>query len=556
MTSPQMKMSESVSQEVLPPLLRLPTELHRRILGHLISSTGTTEPIIPVLYTCKQLYHVALPLSVYKFQKRGPHSDDDEARRAHVVKFLRYITITKPELAQQVKVVVAENWPPAVWQAPLGPLGPTEDEMEVYRALIYKNIGPNEGEGDEDEVTREELICDVERGSSDALYALLMIACTGLKEIYLAEPLLASHFQFVLGAATTPLAAPVGDLKAGDDPPLSQLRKVYHEGNNPAAGYLEWDNDAVPLFKLPSLRSYECVCARVEAGSKFLYVEPRSSTVEHICFRNSRIASSVIHYIAGACKSLRSFEYTRGVPRSAFDELMPLELMNALLQHANTLESLYLNVDEDDISNKRGWEDNPEILCLGHQLKEMVALKTLVTGMQPLTGMLDDDVPNIGPDDAWPRPNVIEGAPRLVECLPENLERLEVFCCGRLILDQAQELLDLVSLGERFRRLRHVRFLFNMERIDWNSVKLNCSLPSVRLEVVFQTRNNRNFDLAPGCPRNPDSVSTICSGIQAPHLGYREQWLKYRGTDQALLSDKGRIIVTEDLTLSIPLDKL
>lgn len=542
MTSPQLKMSESVSQEGLPPLLRLPAELHTRILGHLISSTGTTEPIFPVLYTCKQLYHVALPLSVYKFQKRGPRSQDDQPRRAQVVKFLRYITITKPELAHQVKVVVAENWPPIVCQARLGPFGPTKDEMEVYRALIYKKIGHSEVEGFE--ATREYWICDVERGTSDALYALLMIVCTGLKEFCFAEPVLSTYLPLVLGAATTPL---------GDDPPLSQLRKAYHEGNSPASGYQDWDNDAAPLFKLPNLRSYECVCARVTARSEFRHVEPRSSTVEHICFRSSRIASSAIHYVVGACKSLRSFEYTRGVPHSAFNELMPLELMNALLPHANTLESLYLNVDEEDLFNKTDWENNPKILFLGHQLKEMVALKTLVIGMQPLTGMLDIDNPNAGAGNLWPRIDVIEGAPRLAECLPENLERLEVFCCGRLILDQAQELLDLISLGERFRRLRHVRLLFNMERIDWNSVKLNCSLPSVRLEVVFQTRNNRNFDLAPGFPRNPDLLSTICSDIQAPHLGYREQWLKYRGTDQAFLSDKGRIIVTEDLTLSIPL---
>lgn len=91
-------------------------------------------------------------------------------------------------------------------------------------------------------------------------------------------------------------------------------------------------------------------------------------------------------------------------------DMMPRDLLEALLPHACSLESSYVNFN--DYAYQSSWSGKTERLYMGYELREM----------QALTGMSDTR-----PEDS-DLPFEIEGAPTLVDCLPENLEKLEIHC--------------------------------------------------------------------------------------------------------------------------------
>lgn len=315
----------------------------------------------------------------------------------------------------------------------------------------------------------------------------------------------------------------------GDKQLLSHLHDVYHESTEPMYGYLMFSESATSFLQLPSLRSYECVLANggEYSGETFKALPRRSSTVESISLRNSYISSTALEAMLGACKAFCSFEYTRGFYHAYDDELMPRDLTEAILPFAPRLEYLYANYEDDCC--KDGWEDHPEKISMGLELRKMTALKTLVTGMQALTGMLDGQ-PEVVFGDGIPLE--VEGAPTLAECLPENLEHLEIHGCGKAILSQAQELLDVISTGPRFQRLNRVGLLFNAEMIERGDIQLTCGASKVQLDIVLQTKGHRKYDLVP-CGKIQDSeeyIESICTRIYP--CSAREEWLKYRGTGQ------------------------
>ncbi|VUC36676.1 unnamed protein product [Clonostachys rosea] len=523
-------------------LLSLPPELQTRILSHLIADSGI-QSVHPVLYTCKQLHAVALPLSVKIFRLRHKSSDSTLLDRTRALQFLRYITIIKPELAKHVRTLIIPEWLWPQFESPLGKTGPTGDEMKVYKDWISKimSLDPDGGAGSD--ADQAQWIAELEKGHSQAIYAMLVIVCTGLKDFCFGASSDRPYFHRILEIAARQPSKSVLHQGQRIYSPLSSVTEIYHEARS---GQVEWDFQPQWILRLPSLRSYECVMASIEikVEEAIQGVPPGSSSIEHIYLRKSRASATAIAPFLAICKSLRSFEYIRQVDGVVYDEMMPLDLMIALRPHAETLEHLHVNFDDD--RDKRGWGIAKERLCMGFKLRTLTGLKTLTIGYQPLTGMLDRrPYPAYGEDNTEEVPLEVEGAPRLIECLPENLERLEILSCGRKIIEQVAELLQVISLGASFKRLKCVRLLFNNENVDLNALSSIGSSPLVKIETIFQTAKNRAFDMSPGCVRRGQSVNAICSRLQAPHLGLRQEWLDNRCSDQAWVSADGGIVVTE-----------
>ncbi|CAH0018985.1 unnamed protein product [Clonostachys rhizophaga] len=523
-------------------LLSLPPELQTRILSHLISDGGI-QSVHPLLYTCKQLHSVALPLSVQVFRLKHKSSDSTLLDRTRALQFLRYITIVKPELAKHVRTLIIPEWLWPQFESPLAKSGPTVDEMKVYKGLITKtmSLDPDGGEGSD--ADQAQWIAELEKGHSQAIYAMLVIVCTGLKDFCFGASSDRPYFHRILElAARYPSTSTLHQTQRISSP-LSNVTEIYHEARS---GQVEWDFQPQWILRLPSLRSYECVMVSIEnkVVEAIAEVPPGSCSIEHIYLRKSRASATAIAPFLAICKSLRSFEYIRQVDGVVFDEMMPVDLMIALRPHAKTLEHLHVNFDDD--RDKRGWGAQKDKLCMGFELRTLSALKTLTIGYQPLTGMLDSQpYPAYGEDNAEEVPLEAEGSPRLVECLPGNLERLEILSCGEKIIGQVDELLQVISLGTSFKRLTCIRLLFNNETIDLNGVDYSKTSPHVKIEVVSQTAKNRAFDMSPGCVRRGQSVNAICSRLQAPHLGLRQEWLDNRCSDQAWVSADGGIVVTE-----------
>lgn len=116
--------------------------------------------------------------------------------------------------------------------------------------------------------------------------------------------------------------------------------------------------------------------------------------------------------------NLTSFEYTSAA-WMPIDGSLPRDIMRAVLPHAETLMHLYLDFQDD--CKREYWRETPHGLYLGHELAQLTALRYLNIGMQALNGMFDPIA--IKRQDL---PLQIEGAPSIVECLPEKLQELRI----------------------------------------------------------------------------------------------------------------------------------
>ncbi|KAF4461862.1 f-box domain-containing [Fusarium albosuccineum] len=463
-------------------LLALPNEIQSRILFHLVPSS--VKSVHAVLYTCKHLYQIALPFSVHTYRNATAPISREFRTRSRNLQFLHYITITKPELARHVRALVFGNFSTRDSDDELEyeQVGPTDDEKPIYRGLVDKTFTAHES--DEWEAWRQDWISDLEEGYEDAEVALLLVACKGLQQLCYGEPYHPRTFLRVLRVAIKKNLE--SQKPRGSSPtslPLSCLDDVYHESEETKYGYLTYLEQTVLLFQLPSIRSYECILPNGGEGEEksFEDILPRSSSVEEIILRRGAITAGVLRATIGACEALRSFEFLKH-PTHMYDlDMMPSDLLGAILPHQKTLE--YLHADFMDSWSKVGWSEYPEKLFMGRELKQMTALKKLVTGMQALTGRLASK-----PEYDFGEDIVIqvEGAPRLTECIPENLEHLEIHSCGSSIVPQVQELLDLCSTGKYYSQLKRVRLLFIAKHTKRSEVKLECRGPSPpELDIVF-----------------------------------------------------------------------
>ncbi|TXC08784.1 hypothetical protein FocTR4_00003410 [Fusarium oxysporum f. sp. cubense] len=153
--------------------------------------------------------------------------------------------------------------------------------------------------------------------------------------------------------------------------------------------------------------------------------------------------------------------------------------MEALLSHENSLE--YLHLDFIEAARTSYCMPGPrERLYMGAELRQMRTLKSLVLGSQSICGLLGNGTVYRHTRDAS-----IE-APRVIECIPEHLEYLEIHSCGRNIVSQLEEFLDTLIYPDRFPNLSSVKFIFNEDWVKEEEIKsLSTNRDGLGLEVIL-----------------------------------------------------------------------
>ncbi|CAG9986369.1 unnamed protein product [Clonostachys byssicola] len=534
---------------VLPTtLLTLPREIIAHILSNLVDESEGKSDIQAVLRTCKVLYAVALPISVSVFRNTvKSYSGSSAASRTRNIQFLRYILIQKPWLAKNVRTVIIGRC--SVYddkyvgfnRRQKGYETMSDDELHVYGYHIEHIIG--QLPSGYTLSWYKQWMADLKSGTSDSQFALILLSCTNIRTLVYMEPEGTRHVGQLLRFARNLLhiniaiQTPGSEWGDGNHPkmaiPLANVRDVFHETPNYKNGYMTFYLEAPDLLALPRLRFYECVLANGDyvAATMFKALPRRSSSVEEIVLHCSYLCPEALKGMVGACKALKKFEFTYGRLVTSPDLMTPRDIIEALLPHADTLEELYIHL-EDNGEKDWDWVESPEKLYLGPRLHKLRFLKKLTVGMQALTGMLA--FPPKPEDDSEQMPLEIEGARTIVECLPERLESLLVRDCGVAIVDQMEELLAVIESGSRFEKLTDIRLVFNAWKMDMDVdgpeiTRLNRDYANVRLNIVLQNDLAYLYDLGFLITEDDEYVTerNPMSRVNSRHV--RDEYLESRG---------------------------
>lgn len=457
---------------------------------------------------------------------RGPCS---ETRN---VQFLRYILISKPELASKVDTVILGGFTTTRKRVKTPTAATSTEELAIYQEFIINALGPQLSEADL--TRRDSWIAHLKEGSSDAQISLILLACSGVRRLYFEDYQEGSSqnqlfkkpdcFIFLLEMAKTLTTFNTSAFNA----PLRNLRHVQaqsHEDND-----CGWEQ-AFRLMALPRLKSYESLDTTRRgnfAGDSTilpLITTPQSSSVRHISLHQSLAPAAEVQALLRVCKHLEKFEYISPT-FEPISGIFARDIMEAILPHAGTLRHLHINFSDE--CKKIGWEDDPQRLYLGTELVQMTALRHLSIGMQSLTGKFDP-----APTDEQDTPSQIEGAPRLIECLPKSLVELSIRDCGRGILDQAKELMQTIEKGERFNNLRRIVLVFKAEIVNVGDIRQ--AIPARTKEegrcdlwVAFQHREARWVSSGRGHTfEGIRAIPSLCSRRFADDL--RKDWIDFRG---------------------------
>jgi hypothetical protein len=474
-------------------LLTLPLEIQSKIFSYLTASYGKPN-IQAVLRTCKQLYEVALPLSVSVFRNAAPYpKDQGVCSRARNLQFLHYILVSKPWLARHVNTLIAGRFTSDGSDDDDGDNEDqrtiSENDLAIYRHLIEFSVGKFSALGP----PREQGVSwsagwvrDLS-SSSDAQFALILLTCPNIRTILMEICLYGiytTHLLILLRQCWNGLA----DGKFPNNIiPLSNLQDFFQEAAKSSSNAKFFSPEASMLFCSPQLKVYECIGMEgsEEAIEHFSFAPRRSSSVEEITLYQSIFEADALFSILGACKALKRFEVTcySNTATDLLDAAAARDVLDAVLPHANMLEHLSINLREV-WRNNSVLKNTPERLYMGTRLREMHALKTLTAGMQALTGMLAysstcDDIPLR-----------FEEAPRLVDCLPDNLESLTIHACGPQISDQLEELVEIIAQGDRFKKLTYIVLLYHAWKVNTKGVPahFNKMWESVRDKLAEKNR--------------------------------------------------------------------
>ncbi|CAH0017098.1 unnamed protein product [Clonostachys rhizophaga] len=514
-------------------LTNLPPELQSKICSYLVKSIGPSS-IHALLRTCKQLYAVALPFSVQIFRNTAPiHIGRGPCSEARNVQFLRYILISRPELARRVDTVILGGFTTTRdrVKTPTAATS-TKEELALYQEFIINALGLQLSEVDL--TRRDSWIAHLKEGSSDAQISLILLACSGVRRLYFEDYQEGSSqnqlfkkpdcFIFLLELAKALSTSNTSEF----DAPLRNLRHVQaqsHENND-----CGWEQ-AFRLMALPQLKSYESLDTTRRgnfAGDSTilpLITTPQSSSVRSISLHQSLAPAAEVQALLRVCKHLEKFEYISPT-FEPISGIFARDIMEAVLPHADTLHHLHINFSDE--CKKIGWEDDPQRLYLGSELVQMTALRHLSIGMQSLIGKFDP-----APTDEQDTPPQIEGAPRLIGCLPESLVELSIRDCGKGILGQAKELMETIEKGERFNNLRRIVLVFKAEIVNIRDIRQ--AIPARTKEegrcdlwVAFQHREARWVSSGRGHTfEGIRAIPSLCSRIFADDL--RKDWIDFRG---------------------------
>ncbi|KXH59325.1 F-box domain-containing protein [Colletotrichum salicis] len=463
----------------------LPVEIQTHVLEALASSHPAS--ICAVLSTCKHLYKITLHLSVRTYESAaGPKNTSEYAqKRSRNLDFLRYIVITKPELAQHVRRITIKHVSTSLIYrtAPSSkkPLGPESDEIGVYTNMIDAS-GLSDHVEDWEAVRHEWL-----RGLADGLVeqqiGLMFLACPKIQVLELGTPLAPRLLPRLIKAAAL-------HGRSMKTPLLHHLREYCGEPEMPKSLF-HFFNIGKEFLQLPQLRTFTCASLSSSGPNGHLFDQnanpPGSSNVQNLTLLDANITQEGLSTVIRACRELKSFHWTPGDSSFLDMQIKLQDLAQALSPHRDTIECL--NINYQGQWRNQEWYVEQEGFFIGTFLREMVSLKSLHIGMEAFTGFTDLwTIPSLYRNLTQEQMLVeLERVPRLVNHISPNLESLELYGCTGEILPHVRELVELHQTGDRFPSLRKIRLRFNAELVDSSKVgmELGANLSSLELEVTY-----------------------------------------------------------------------
>ncbi|KAF4450523.1 hypothetical protein F53441_6378 [Fusarium austroafricanum] len=433
----------------------LPSEVQQQILSHLVSSKSFNS-IHSLLLTCKHLYDIALPFSVQTYSNAPLLSRSDGPQpRNRTLQFLRYITLIKPEVARHVQTLDLQEW--SYERNPSSKaLRVKPDERLLYQKLLRKEL-PSEKKSNLNYISRWSKALN--EGVEDASLALLLVVCSNIQTLLFAEAEQESFFTGFLSTVISDALAAGGST----DNFLNRLHCVKHHGGGSwELSSLEFEKFHLWLFQMPGIKTFEVdsVCVHKVYCETIDKIPRRSSSIESLPLSDSTSMTPAFHSLIGACRSLRLFHYkheSMGCP----EEVTPRDIISALLLHADTLEDLHVTSSCGlDYWHKLASSQDPGWTYMGSQLSQMHKLKHLALAVEALTGIHNRAADY--PPDVFRKP----APPPLAECIPEQLEYLEIEHPKMEDMAYLVEFVETLRSGNRFSQLRLVRFRFGSSRVE------------------------------------------------------------------------------------------
>ncbi|KAK2054029.1 F-box domain-containing protein [Colletotrichum caudatum] len=427
-----------------------------------------------VLLTCKHLYQIALPLSVHTYENVTSKNMSQHAqKRSRNLDFLRYITITKPELAHNVRrISIIHVSTSLVYRlAPTNkrPLGPATDEIAAYTALI--DASGLSSHMDNWDAVREEWLRGLVDGLVEQQIGLLLLACPRVDILKLGTPLSPRLLPRLIRAAarramiSTPGAAPPGTGR----PLLDSLREYIGEPESPKTLF-HFFNIGKEFLQLPQLRSFTCTYLSNSGPNGHLFNQeanpPGCSNVQHMTLLDTNVTIEGLRSLIWACRGLKSFHWTPGDSTFSDMQIKLPDLAHALMPHRETL--LHLHIDYLDRWREMEWYCRRDNFFIGTFLKDMTSMKTLHIGMEAFMGFtdlwtIDDEQIPVSLEE---RLSEINNVSRLVSYVPPSLQCLELHGCTLAIVPHIQDLLDRIQTDKKFARMRKIRLCFNAHLVD------------------------------------------------------------------------------------------
>ncbi|KAF4332086.1 hypothetical protein FBEOM_14123 [Fusarium beomiforme] len=427
----------------------LPLELRTQIASHLVAS-NSTKSIHSLASTCKSFHDFFVPFAVQSYSTVGIGRSHPWPRNKHL-KFLRHIALSRPELARHVQTLNLHS----CYTESLGKdTGFTiqADEWPVYKRVIRETF-PSE---DQSEI-RLEWIKGLEEEWEDASIALLLAVCSNVKTLIYRTPIKPSIFLSVLNAGINNHSG----TKAGIS--VSRLENIRHQDNHrrKLGLYETWkfDDDIINLLQMPSLRSYGFINSSLSEDCYGVtdQVPKKSLSIDSISFIDSFCPIGVLESLTDMYSSLRAFTYTRGQDKKVRYDMTPRDIIRAMRPYSDTLE--YLHIDSVDPWHQEYFDIPPLPFWtyVGVELKELRKLKHLTLLIDCLKGIFNPF--GVYPDDDYCKDEQLKTLPPppFAECIPEQLEQLEIRGCTPEDLPRLTELVK--ALGS-FPKLQYVRFAF------------------------------------------------------------------------------------------------
>ncbi|KAK1997450.1 F-box domain-containing protein [Colletotrichum falcatum] len=454
--------------------LELPVEVQTHILQQLASLHH--QSMRAVLLTCKHLYQVALPLSVHTYENVTSKNMSQHAqKRSRNLDFLRYITITRPELAHNVRrlSIIHVSTSLIYRLAPTNkrPLGPASDELAVYTAMMDASGLSSHIENWD--AVRDEWLRGLADGLVEQQIGLLLLACPRVEILKLGTPLSPRLLPRLIKAAARraiiSVSAP-GAPPGTKRPLLDSLREYSGEPESPKTLF-HFFNIGKEFLQLPQLRSFTCASLSNSGPNGHLFNQeanpPGCSNVQHMTLVDTNVTIEGLRSLVWACRGLKSFHWTPGDSTFSDMQIRLPDLAEALAPHRETLQ--HLHIDYEDRWRDMDWYGKPDNFFIGTFLKDMVSIKTLHIGMEAFMGFTDlckmhhEQVP--APQEER-LAEIDSVSSRLANHIPPSLQCLELHGCTLAIVPHVQHLLDLLRTEEAFARMRKIRLRFNAHLVD------------------------------------------------------------------------------------------